>query len=120
MTFGKRGKPKYGNKKTDGYDSKKERDYALSLEQLKLVPEPQNRVVLVEKQVTYELIPAQKDAQGKSLERAVSYVADFRVTYDDGRVEVVDVKSAYTKKLPVYVLKRKLMLFIHGIKIVEV
>lgn len=111
---------KYKNIKVGGYDSKKERDYALSLELLKTVPEPHNRVVSVEKQVSYELLPAQKDAQGKCLERSVKYLADFRVTYADGRVEVVDVKSAITKKLPVYILKRKLMLFIHGIIIKEI
>jgi hypothetical protein len=64
-------------------------------------------------QVPFELIPAQDG------ERAVSYVADF--TYTKGGLPVVeDVKSAHTRKLPVYVLKRKLMKFRHGITVQEV
>lgn len=111
---------KYKNIKSDGYDSRKEALYAAQLEQLKQATEPHNRVVSVERQVSYELVPAQKDEKGRYLERAVKYIADFRVTYADGRVEVVDVKSVFTKKLPLYVLKRKLMLFIHKIRIKEV
>ena len=48
------------------------------------------------------------------------YKADF-VTYKHGKVlEVIDVKSEMTKKLPVYRLKKKLMKAIYGIDIVEI
>ena len=44
------------------------------------------------------------------------YKADFVVTWKSGLVRVVDVKGIRT---PVYILKRKLMLAIWGIKILE-
>jgi len=50
-----------------------------------------------------------------------TYIADF--TYLDketGETIVEDVKSAYTRKLPVYRLKRRLMKAVHGIDITEV
>ena len=48
-----------------------------------------------------------------------SYIADF--TYkQDGKLVVVDVKSKYTSKLPVYRIKKKLMLAVHGIEVKEV
>lgn len=40
--------------------------------------------------------------------RAINYIADFRVTYADGHIEVVDVKG---KKTEVYNLKKKLFLY---------
>jgi hypothetical protein len=47
------------------------------------------------------------------------YVCDF--TYRQNGAQVVeDVKSAFTRKLPVYRLKCKLMAAVHGVKIVEV
>ena len=48
-------------------------------------------------------------------ERAVKYKADF--TYREGGELVVEDKKGL--KTPVYVIKRKLMLFVHGIKIKE-
>jgi len=110
---------KHGSVKTDGYDSKKEADYAKRLEWFKLAENPADRIVSVEKQVKFELIPAQWIG-GKCVERACSYYADFRVEYADGRIEVIDVKSAHTKTLPAWVIKRKLMLHVHGIKVLEV
>jgi hypothetical protein len=47
------------------------------------------------------------------------YVADFVVTWKDGRVEVIDTKSEGTLT-PVYKLKKKLMLAVHDIDIVEI
>ena len=48
------------------------------------------------------------------------YKADF-VTYKYGKVlEVIDVKSEMTKKLPVYRLKKKLLKAIYNIDIVEI
>ena len=65
-------------------------------------------------QVAFELIPAQK-AGGRS-ERACKYVADFVYT-KSGEVVVEDVKGHRT---PEYIIKRKLMLWRHGIAIQEV
>lgn len=76
----------------------------------------------LERQVKFELIPAQKDrATGRVIERACSYVADY-VYYDqNGKRHVEDVKGykgggAYA----VFSIKRKLMLYFHGIVVEEV
>ena len=77
------------------------------------------------RQVKYELIPAQyrrvyNEKTGKwkdrCIERAVFYVADFVYT-KDGLEIVEDTKGMRTKD---YVIKRKLMLFVHNIMIQEV
>lgn len=108
---------KYRNIKTRGFDSKREAAYYDTLLMRCDTPDTYNRVVSIEKQVKYVLMPSQRDAQGNVLERPCTYIADFRVTYADGRVEVIDVKGMKTE---VYKIKRKLMLFVHGIKIREV
>jgi hypothetical protein len=41
-------------------------------------------------------------------ERAITYKPDFRLTYLDGSVEVVEVKSKCTAKEPDYIMRRKL------------
>ena len=75
---------------------------------LKLL-ERAGRISDLKRQVSYELIPKQ---QG---ERACSYVADF--TYlEGGKLVVEDCKGFRT---PEYRLKRKLMLWVHGIRIKE-
>lgn len=83
----------------------------------------------LELQKPYELIPAQyetvarygkkgqrlKDGR-KCLEKSVVYIADF--VYDqNGETIVEDAKGMRT---PDYIIKRKLMLFVHGIQIKEV
>lgn len=67
-------------------------------------------------QVPFELVPAEKDADGKKL-RALKYVADF--TYYDmhGHLHVEDVKGVRTA---VYKLKKRLMWHIYRISIEEV
>lgn len=67
-------------------------------------------------QVPYELIPSQRDKDGKAV-RSVVYVADFVYKTADGAEVVEDAKGMRT---PVYLIKRKLMLFVHGITIKEV
>lgn len=47
------------------------------------------------------------------------YESDFTFI-QDGKLIVQDVKSDMSRKLPVYRLKRKMMLAFHGIEIVEV
>jgi hypothetical protein len=51
--------------------------------------------------------------------KVCDYVADF-VYVEGGKVTVEDVKSAFTRKLPVYRIKRKLMKAVYGIEIQEV
>ena len=71
---------------------------------------------------SFELIPAQVAPSGRK-ERRVTYVADFAYyRVSDGQIELVveDVKSPATAKLPAYIIKRKLMLRVHGIEVVEI
>lgn len=68
-------------------------------------------VARLDRQVSFPL-----DAHGHVICR---YVADFVVTRTDGEVQVIDVKSAFTAKLPVYRLKRKLFRANYGVDIVE-
>jgi hypothetical protein len=63
-----------------------------------------------ERQVKFELVPKQEG------ERAVNYVADFITYKGDQRLAVIDVKGM---RLPDYIIKRKLMLHVHGIRVVE-
>lgn len=102
---------KYNNRLTvvDGitFDSKKE---AKRYRELKLL-ERGKEISELERQVSYELIPKQKG------ERSVSYIADFRYKDRDGEVVVEDAKGVRTQ---VYILKRKLLLWVHGITIQEV
>ena len=80
-------------------------------------------------QVKYELIPVQHETyerfgtkgqklkDGKRLlEKECSYIADF-VYEENGKLVVEDTKGVKTKD---YIIKRKLMLWIHGIRIREV
>ena len=122
---------KYNAKKVsvDGieFDSKKE---ARRYQELLLLQKA-GEIYMLERQKVYELLPAQREPDtvgrrggiinGKLLERAVEYVADFVYTDKNGKTVVEDVKGfreggAYA----VFVLKRKLMLYRYGIKIIEV
>ena len=66
-------------------------------------------------QVKFDLLPTQRDAAGKLLERAVSYVADFTY-YENGKLVVEDVKGF---KTPEYKLKKKMLLYFHKLRIKE-
>ena len=68
----------------------------------------------LKRQVSYTLVPSQKTSSGT--ERPVKYIADF-VYVRDGKTVVEDVKGVRTAE---YIIKRKLMLFIHGIEVREV
>lgn len=68
-------------------------------------------------QVKYQLIPRQDDSAGQMLERAVNYIADFVYKDKTGGTVVEDAKGNRTKE---YIIKRKLMLWVHGIQVVEV
>lgn len=52
--------------------------------------------------------------------KVCAYIADFYYLDRDGSPVVEDVKSNWTRTLPVYRLKRKLMKAVHGIEILEV
>lgn len=110
---------KYRNRKTvlDGieFDSAKEaRRYAELL-----LLQKAGEIYDLKRQVPFVLIPAQKDEKtGRLLEREAKYIADF--TYrscKNGRITVEDTKGFRTKD---YILKRKLMLYRHGIKVKEI
>ena len=102
---------KYGNTKirVDGrlFDSKAE---AARWQELQML-ERAGEITELERQVEYELIPKQKG------ERAVKYIADFRYIDNDGNTVVEDTKGV---KTPVWIIKRKLMLRVHGIRVREV
>lgn len=106
---------KYHNKKVtfDGeiFDSKKEASRFIELRLL----ERAGKIQELRRQVEFELIPSQK-LNGKTIERKCSYRADF-VYSENGKTIVEDTKGFRTKE---YIIKRKLMLYIHGIKIKEV
>ena len=108
---------KYRNEKVTvngvKYDSKKE---ATRAEQL----EAEQRLGLIsdlERQKKYVLQPSFK-FMGKTI-REIAYVADF-VYKEHGNLAVEDVKSPITRANPVYKIKKKMMLYVHGIEIKEV
>ena len=72
------------------------------------------KIECLELQKEYELIPKQQKSNGK-FEQPVKYKADFAYVRD-GKEYVEDTKGFRTKD---YVIKRKLMLFVHGVEIVE-
>lgn len=102
---------KYGNRKTATGDSAKERR---RLAELKLM-ERAGAISDLKCQVKFELIPKQENSDGKCIERACSYIADFTY-YQCGAFVVEDVKGFRT---PEYIIKRKLMLYRYGIVIKE-
>jgi hypothetical protein len=106
---------KYGNQKImlDGicFDSRKE---ARRYSALKLL-ERAGKISDLELQKEYTLIPSQYIGK-KCVERAVKYKADF-VYQENGKTVVEDTKGMRTKD---YIIKRKLMLYIHNIQIKEI
>jgi Protein of unknown function (DUF1064) len=101
---------KYKNKPTNGYASKHEAQVGADLEALA----KSGHIMHLTKQHTFVLIPSQR---GKIRnERPVTYIADFVYSDHLGRRHVADAKGM---KTDVYVLKRKLMLLIHGIEVEE-
>lgn len=111
---------KYHNRKiiVDGeiFDSVKESSRYLQLKSLEKIKAISN----LKRQVKYTIIPAQKDENGKTIERQCVYIADF-VYQQNGRTVVEDVKGyrggcAYS----VFTIKRKLMLYKYGIRVKEV
>jgi hypothetical protein len=103
---------KYGNEHTshpDGsvFASRREaRRYA----ELKMLADS-GFITKLRTQVSYELIPKQEG------ERACVYLADFTYVDNEGKFHCEDTKGFRTD---VYVVKRKLMLWVHKIRIEEI
>lgn len=118
---------KYHSKKTIAFgitfDSKKEADRYMVLKNL----EAKKKIHDLQRQVKFVLIPAQREEdsvgvkggriKGKVIERECAYYADFVYFTPDNVMIVEDTKGM---KTPEYVIKRKLMLYIHGIQIREI
>lgn len=119
---------KYKNSKTviDGitFDSRREGN---RWKELKLA-EDSGSISNLMRQVHYELIPVQKEKDtigsrggiksGKVIERKVEYIADFVYTDNvTGETVVEDTKGLRTTD---YIIKRKLMLWVHGIRVREI
>ena len=117
---------KYGAKKVTAngitFDSRKE--YMRWCE-LSLLAKA-GKVTDLQRQVKFVLIPAQYEPdtlgkrgglrRGKLIERECSYIADFVYT-ENGKPVVEDTKGFKTAD---YIIKRKLMLHVHGIRINEI
>lgn len=114
---------KYFNKRvrTDVgvFDSMGEYRYWIKLNALRKSEDPVNRVTNIERQVIYPIT-----VNGNKIGR---YIADFRVTYADGRVEVVDFKNPYimgkgktTGTGQLFNYKRKLIKALYNIDIIVI
>lgn len=103
---------KMKNHKTGGYDSKREAKRAQELKFMQM----DGQISELREQVKFELVPSQK-LGGKVVERAVTYTADFVYRDKTGAVVVEDSKGFKTQQ---YVIRRKLMLYVHGIRVREV
>lgn len=106
------------------FDSQKE---ALRYKELRFLIS-EGIITDLRRQVKYLLIPTQREPdtigarggvkQGKLLERECSYIADFVYTVvETGETVVEDTKGFKTKE---YAIKKKLMLFVYGIRIKEI
>lgn len=123
---------KYGNKKCQYngivFDSRHEMQRYKEL----LLLQRAGEISDLELQKHFELIPAQYENSteiyksgprkgqikpGKLIERAVEYIADFYY-YDHGKgyIVVEDTKGMKTKE---YIIKRKLMLYKYGLRVLE-
>ena len=120
------GRNKYHNRKysADGevFDSKKEYQ---RWQELKLL-EKAGEITELRRQVPFELLPNQREPDkigprggrklGRIIERKAVYIADFVYKDRTGREVIEDCKGMRTKD---YILKRKLLLFRFGIRIME-
>lgn len=117
-----KGYNKFGALPTKEYASRREARRAEELHALERAGE----ISGLREQVSYVLVPPQygecgTDFKGRRvkvlLERGVRYVADFVYRDSMGNIVVEDAKGVRTRE---YVIKRKLMLWVHGIRIKEV
>ena len=107
---------KYGARRATfnaiNFASTAERDYYLYL----LALRQSGEVTQIDRQPEYVLQEAFRNAAGKH-QASITYTPDFRVTYADGREEVVEVKGYASRDYP---LRKKLFEKRYGIAIVEV
>lgn len=101
---------KYRNHKSGGFDSKLERERFVELQLM----ERAGMISDLKRQVKFELLPAQH-RDGKCVERSATYIADFTY-FENGQFVVEDAKGVKTRE---YILKRKMMLWFHNIRIRE-
>ncbi len=109
---------KYRAKKTicngETFDSRKE---AARYRELLLL-EKAGKISNLRRQVKFELLPKQTDENGKCIEKACTYKADF--VYRDNELNREIVEDVKGMRTDVYKIKRKLMLYMRGIRISEV
>lgn len=120
---------KYHNHKVkrdgESFDSKKEmRRYA----ELQIM-QSAGMISGLQRQKKFVLIPAQREPstigkrggvhKGAVIERECAYYADFAYYDKNGNLVVEDVKSEATKTEQ-YKIKRKLMLYVHNVRISEI
>lgn len=107
---------KYHARKTECngilFDSRRE---AARYRDLKLL-ERAGEISDLRTQVKFTLIPSQKKPSGGA-ERAITYTADFVYKDCGGRDVVEDAKGMRTQQ---YIMRRKLMLYVHGIEVKEI
>lgn len=108
---------KYRNKKTVigdlKFDSRKEARYYNFL----LALEKQGKIHSLKCQVPFHFKIDGKIVRFVDSNRAIKYVADFEYFTSAGERKIVDVKGFKTRD---YLIKKALMMAVHGIKIVEV
>ncbi|MDE7081043.1 MAG: DUF1064 domain-containing protein [Muribaculaceae bacterium] len=104
---------KYNARPTGGHASRREHRRATELTLLQRA----GLISGLRQQVSYTLLPTQRDHNGQLIERDCRYIADFVYTDSQGNLVVEDTKGFRT---PEYIIKRKLMLYIHGIRIREI
>ena len=124
---------KYGNKKITRngvtFDSLKEYRRFCELSLL----EKAGEITDLQRQVPFQLIPTQREEtcevykrgkfkglpkQGKVIEKEVTYIADFVYPIAATGEEIVEDTKGY--RTADYILKRKMMLYFHSIRIKEV
>lgn len=119
---------KYGSSTctVDGivFDSQREAKRYIDLHLLEI----NGKISNLQRQVKYVLIPTQREPdsigpkggvkKGKVIEKECSYIADF-VYLDNEKQETV-VEDTKGFRTPEYIIKRKLMLHVYGIRIVEI
>lgn len=111
------------------FDSKKECERYKQL----LIKKDNKEITNLELQKKFILIPKQEieyeetlksgkiKTKRQTIEREVSYVADFYYKDKEGKAVVEDVKGCkFGAAYNVFVLKRKMMLYFYGIQIKEI
>ena len=107
---------KYGNRKITAYGETFDSQIEYHRYGVLRLQERVGIISDLKRQVKFVLIPTQRDEEGKLLEKECSYYADFTYKDSEGHLVVEDAKGA---KTDVYKIKKKLMLYVHGIQIKE-